>query len=185
MTRDNYELWNENYASTRKINHWPEVLEYEPLYETHLLHQKNSKLYGSFENEIKDMDQKISYFDGKKQYAIIAKKSELSKVVFKGIKVKYDDKHEKIISNDPLINTDDKIGDMFKYYNDNKNIINDWEDVFNKLHHNKAVSFLTGTFSRVIKTGAGNQIYYNNRVKTIGGDEIERGKIKEKTCLFK
>ena len=184
MTHINYESWDKNYASNRKIDHWPEVLEYEPLYKTHLLHQKNSKLYGSFEDELSGMDQKISYFDGKKQYAIISNKLEESKIVFKGIKVKYDDKHEKIISNDPLINTDNKIDNMFKYYNDNKNIINDWEDIFNKLHHNEPVSFLTGTFSRVIKTDMKNQIYYNNRVKTIGGSDIQRKDIKSRTCLY-
>ena len=184
MLYTDFEKWEKEYAGNELIDHWEEVEEYEPLYKTHKLFEKKSKLYGSFEDELKDLKQKVSYFDDKKQYAIITEQPEYSKITFKGINITYDGETKKIIANDPVINPNNKIDDLYKYYNNNKHILNDWEQVFKDLNENKPVCFLTGSFSRIIKKGNGNEINYNNRIKIIGGSEEQRKNIKKQSPLF-
>lgn len=184
MTYDNYLKWKETYGDINKINHWNIIENDEEKYKEHKIHESGSKIYGSFEDELKDCgEQKCSYFDAKKQYAIIMKNIKKSKITFKGMSVKYNDDGE-IIENDVRIYPDQVIENKYKYYNEHKKIINDWESIFDDLHNGKPVLFLTSSWSRVVKEEGGNLIRQHNRIKIIGGTKEEVDKIKKNSCLF-
>jgi len=50
-TYDNFVLWK-NKAKDIIVPHWREVEEYDPRYATHKLYEPNSKVFGSFEDEL-------------------------------------------------------------------------------------------------------------------------------------
>jgi hypothetical protein len=75
------------HLSKTIVPHWKEVEEYDPRYKTHKLYQPNSKVYGSFEDEYKQLNIKESFYLEKKNYLTIYEKDNklCYKNVFKGI----------------------------------------------------------------------------------------------------
>lgn len=78
----------EKLASKTIVPHWEEVEEYDPRYATHPLYSRNSKVFGSFENEY-DEKTKVNYFIDKKNYlSYFSDKGDFKdncKMSFKGV----------------------------------------------------------------------------------------------------
>lgn len=74
------------------VPHWKEVEDYEPKYATHKIYDDNSKVFGSFEDELKDMigDKYIFYCLEKKAwlYACSSNNTWDTKMRFKGLNEK-------------------------------------------------------------------------------------------------
>lgn len=71
-----------NHATKTTIPHWPEVEDDCPEYKTHKMYDPNSKIFGSFENELKDNN--LFYVVQKKGWAVF-KDEEYCKWGFKGV----------------------------------------------------------------------------------------------------
>mgnify|MGYP003111025522 CR=1 FL=1 len=73
----------QEFYKTAKVQAWDKAVEYDPKLEDHLLYDPNSKVYGSYEEELPS--NKESYFVQKKGYIIIGEKDDNTKIGFKGV----------------------------------------------------------------------------------------------------
>ena len=152
-----------NHLKNTNIICWDEFKEIDERYKNATLYDDNG-LFGQFEDELEGVNQSCSYFNKKKEYAIIDKDNEKSKIIMKGVSIKYN--NGKIISNDIYLNDDEyeKIKNMntneqIKYYDENKKNINDWENIFNNLVVNKKeVKFLSTQFMKHVKNMSNTSI---------------------------
>lgn len=64
--------WRDNYGSKIKVPHWKEVEKYDRRYKNHKLYEKNTKVFGSFEDE---------FHESNNYNAIMAKKCYVSMTV--------------------------------------------------------------------------------------------------------
>ncbi len=178
----------------RLVNHWPELEDIEPLYKTHRIYEKGSKIFGSFENELPDNN--ISIILGKKMWFSGMKNTQDkisdAKYKFKGLPLRaiYLDKSDPRQAN--LITTRVKNtvkGPIYEDKVDQNAIVEflvDCEDkgidcslnnpqiaftVFKDLAEEKSCQFITSQFEKVIKSGLRldvcNEIRIEHRIKEI------------------
>lgn len=59
--------WRDEYASKTNVRHWKEIEEFDSRYKDHKLFESNSKVYGSFEDELEESNN-LNIFIAKKCY---------------------------------------------------------------------------------------------------------------------
>lgn len=70
LRQEDFTKWRK-YAENIIVPHWEEVEIYDPRYKEHKLFKNNSKVFGSFEDEYKDNNNDLSYFEQKKTYLCV------------------------------------------------------------------------------------------------------------------
>jgi hypothetical protein len=80
------EVWIEEYAGKKEMMDlvWNNVLEFDERYGNHKLYEKDSKVFGSFENELSD-NNNLSYITMKKCYLVKNPDGTLDAFHFKGV----------------------------------------------------------------------------------------------------
>ena len=75
------------WAEVTPVPHWPEVEAYDERYRWHMLYSPNSKVFGSYENEL-DTENDLSYWSAPKQYLVTKKdpRGYHPHMSFKGVK---------------------------------------------------------------------------------------------------
>ena len=73
----------QEFYKTAKVQAWDKAIEYDAKLEDHLLYDPDSKVYGSYEEELPP--NKESYFVQKKGYIILGEKDDDTKIGFKGV----------------------------------------------------------------------------------------------------
>ena len=151
---ESFNRWKE-WASKINVRHWPEVEQYDDRYINHKIYEDNSKVFGSFEDEYKNLNINISYFKDKKEY-LCTHTSDLNTLKdpsfhFKGVGL-----------NDIIINDDEELEQMTKLtdkdlniiYNDKKykRIKDDFTGFFEMLYTNENVKILTCIFKKINST---------------------------------
>lgn len=175
------------FITSKKVPHWEEVEKYDERYKNHTLYNPKSKVFGSFEDELEEINKKISidqqkdlYFYAlqKKSWAYGIKSQNLNKFKFKGINGKtivlnFDDKNEwesfttindrlEVIKtkSDPESNIA-----LFRYSNnDNLRLEKNVFRFFNELYNGKSLYCMTMNFKKIVKN--------NNR--NVGVTDTER-----------
>ena len=170
-----FDKWNKWIQDENVIvPHWKEVEEYDARYKTHLIYQPNSKVFGSFEDELQEYqgDEYKFYCVEKKSWLYAWKNGEWeSKFRFKGLNdntllLTLD---EDFISHKTVNHKDgtsthswviregsDKIVDT--YYNTNKHLFLGKNSIssFDKLHKEKQITVLVNSFRKIVKNSARN-----------------------------
>lgn len=142
-----FNKWVENYGSKTIVPHCKEILKYDPRFATHKLYEANSKVFGSFEDEYKDMIITDSFFLQKKFYYVQATKRETGenadKMLCKGmckddivIPIEFDDDVSTEIK-EQIRNTGEYDG--IKY----KRIKDDPKEFYKNLYKNRTSKVLT------------------------------------------
>lgn len=143
----NWKKWiDENNV---KVPHWPEVEEIDARYKTHKIFDENSKVFGSFEDELAEMqgDEYIFYCLEKKSWLYGADKK--TKFKFKGI-----NDNSKLLTLEEdfikfkLINHKNDVQEV-KYYldDDTKKIMNFYENTNGLSHEKNAIEFFEKVYS--------------------------------------
>lgn len=159
--------WAENIKNKNiLVPHWPEIEKVVPIYKTHLLYEDHSKIFGSFENELKNIISK----DGKSIFYVLQKKSwgyfcgDKEEYRFKGVS----DKNIILNLDEPFIKTktiNHKNGDKETKYiikdgtdeelrefinkNANKCVSKNAHELFEKLYNDKEAYILSSTFKKI------------------------------------
>ena len=158
----NWKNWAENEKIV--VPHHKEVEEIDPRYKNHLIYQADSKVFGSFEDELEEMtgeDYKF-YCLEKKSWCYSA--DEDAKYRFKGI----NDNAQILTLQETFLTEKYKIKpnieqDVHKFYINNKhNAIGEKNQVrfFEKLYSEKEVYVLTSAFRKIVKNNNRN-VYYD------------------------
>lgn len=166
------------YLKVTPVGHWKESEKYDPRLKGAMMFNEDFKVFGGVEDELKKFDQKSSYYNKKKEYAIINNNPLKHAVHFKGLHIRYNDDGE-ITSNDIHINESnkhliyDEAGEvklneveLIKYYENNNNKINDWEAIFKDLViKGKDCSFLSNQFVKNLKNSKRTTILQEEKFK--------------------
>jgi hypothetical protein len=145
---ENFNKWNKIVGS-KVVPHWEEVEKYDERYKTHKIYEENSKVFGSYENELKDNN--LSYIAQKKAYLICNTETGYKKMSFKGINEKglYLNEDEAKL----LINKSNK--ELWYYYIENKNKkldnLNTCIEFFKNLCNNQICYVLMNVFKKNVK----------------------------------
>jgi hypothetical protein len=159
------------YAKNTPVPHWEEVLEYDARYETHKLYDENSKVFGSYENELDKMGTGInSYFSCVEKKSWCYSDNGKTKVCFKGLS-----KNSIILNGDEdiLIKKINAIGDVSlelcdksivenaikikDFFNDGNNTLQHKAvDFFKRLNNKEDVYVLCFSFSKSVKNNKQN-----------------------------
>lgn len=147
IDRESFDNWFKGFASTTIVPHWPEVEKYDNRYKDHKLYNKDSKVFGSFENEYEHKNNNINYFICKKNYLGTNKEEpteDNTTFRFKGIS-----------KNDILL--DDSVDykgmdneELYHLYNKSKKIKDNYILLFEKLYNEGHCKVLTQSFTRSI-----------------------------------
>ena len=149
------------------VPHHEEVELIDPRYKNHLIYQPNSKVFGSFEDELEDMvgnEYKFYCLEKKSWcYSVDGK----SKYRFKGINdnAQILEGNEKILSAEKKLSVSEK--DVNEFYINNKhNAIggtnpkgNNQERFFDKLFKDGEIYVLTSSFRKLVKNNNRNVDY--------------------------
>jgi len=174
------------YAETTIVPHWEEVEEYDDRYKTHTLYNPNSKVFGSFEDELEDYIGNDYEFFCLEKKCWLYKYDDNCKYRFKGI----NDRSMEIDMTDPPVwvdtikRTNKQTGEKEIGYcvNDEysleiNNYIEKHKDkqlkglnaykLFYKLHTEKSAYVLTSSFKKVVNNSTqaineDGEIIYNN-----------------------
>lgn len=163
------------------VPHWKEVEQYEPKYITHKIYESDSKIFGSFEDELNDMvGTNYRFYCLEKKawlYACNSNNVWNTKMRFKGI----NEKALLLNLNEPFIETkfinhrakdnkpewmetyycikDGSAQDVYEYYNSNKDkyLTNDNQlDFFKQLYNTGEAYVLVQSFNKVIRNNKRN-----------------------------
>ena len=160
-----FEAWNKWIKDANIIvPHHKEVEEIDPRYKDHLIYQAESKVFGSFEDELEEMkgnDYKF-YCLEKKSWCYSVDGN--AKYRFKGI----NDNAQILTLQEPILTDKHKLKpdmekEIHKFYNDNKhNSIGEKNQVrfFEKLYSEGEVYVLTNSFRKIVKNNNRNVDYY-------------------------
>lgn len=182
--------WVNNYASKHIVPHWPEVEKYDKRYKTHKLYEANSKVFGSFEDEYKNMVNNLAYFLQKKCYLVIDKdfykklnekiedgELETGRDIDKYIKKNTSFHFKGISKNDVIIKNVKEVENLskkklyHKFNSQSKNITrikDNYIKFFEHLYKNKTATILTSSLKKIT----------NNSKKNVNMDEPERTNLK-------
>lgn len=136
------------YACNTKVPHWPELELIDARYKDHKLYNPNTKVFGSFENELKDNNR---FFCMQKKMWLCYKEEKNGSFGYckwgaKGI-------GERSLILDSKINMSQK--EYYKYFNKHKNkslkLTENKVKLFKQLHTNKKAFVLTLSFRKSVK----------------------------------
>lgn len=171
----------EEYTNKLKniiVPHWEEVEEYDPRYKEHKLFNENSKVFGSFEDELKDMNNiegdktYKSYFVQKKSWAYIV--NDKYKFKFKGLNEKslplYNMDILKEEKKEIKLNISSK--ELNKYYNDNKDkclgaSAENVKNFYGELKNKKYCFVVTTNIRKNVKNANIHKLQFNFMLKKI------------------
>jgi len=160
------------------VPHWEEVEKYDERYKTHKIYDDNSKVFGSYEDELKEMigDKYHFYCLQKKSWFYSADNNQ--KFRFKGLNpnsqfIEFDNKivDKKIMKHKDgsetvkyILNIDDK--ERYNYYVENKNnsLDNNALKFFDDLYKNNESLVICSSFRRIVK----------NSLRDVENDDNER-----------
>ena len=168
---DNWAKW----AKKTPVKHWEEIEQFDIRYKTHKLYNENSKVFGSFENELKNNN--IFYALQKKFWLVANKKDgeiDYIKTRFKGI------------NPNSLILPDTENNIVLRKYKkdgvfdieENISIINDGEKVFSWIQNNYSNLVVGGDYDKYGKTKEDkgelcNQIqFFDNLYKNLSSNVL-------------
>ncbi len=192
MGIDAFNKWDKEYANKTLVPHWKEIEKIDERYKTHKLYENNSKVYGSFEEELNE-NNKGGIFTNKKCWLVIdggydyKNKKLINKFGFKGVS-KQDlylnnldlDFIEKKTINKRNGTIEEKyfISDYqkaYKYYSNNidKQFKNCSEELFTNLFDNEYVYVLCQNFKKVIK---------NSKINTDINEKERFNKLNNSIC---
>ena len=148
----------QEYYKTAKVEAWDKAIQYDKRLANHLLYDPNSKVYGSYEEELSPNTE--SFFLQKKGYIIIGKDNKDTKIGFKGVP-----KTALLLNGDESFMTGKKdkdgkikytIDDQKKaidYYNENrdKQIQNNPKKFGSSIFKNRYGYVLTTSFRKIVK----------------------------------
>lgn len=155
------------------VPHWEEVEKVDERYKTHKIYEDNSKVFGSFEDELKEIESTTNEY----YFYCLQKKSWLygcenpinkkykEKFRFKGLNPNSQliNKNNDIITTlttkketKYIINIKEK--DIYNYYENNKNnsLENNAKDFFEEVYKNKNALILCSSFRRIVKNSLHN-----------------------------
>ena len=167
------------------VPHWEEVEEYEPKYKTHLIYQADSKVFGSYEDELEE------YIGDEYQFICVEKKSWLyawkdkgkwkNKYRFKGLndrallltmKEDFIKKKKMTKNGEPILKVmmkeemdykkvedyQNQFKNINKYYNENPHLYLGVNAIpfFEKLFKDKEIYTLVSSFRKIVKNSARN-----------------------------
>ncbi len=158
-----------NWIETNNIivPHWPEVEEYDPRYKNHLIYDPNSKVFGSYEDELEDMiaENYVFYCVEKKSWCYSA--GGKTKFKFKGINpralivdesnpllVKVECRNTKTKQIETKLKLlPDTQEQVYEYCENNKHLTleNNAVQFFDKLYTNGEGYVFTNSFRRIVK----------------------------------
>lgn len=153
------------------VPHWPEVEKYDERYKTHLIYQKKSKVFGSFENELEDMKgvNYTFYRPQKKCWAYIVKDENNNLVIDNKGNPMNKFRLKGVNTSDLLLDGDEKFiffkgskiehqEDLYEYCcnNPHKSINNNVEKFFEQLHNDKYARVLCHSFKKIVKNSLHN-----------------------------
>ena len=179
-----------DYYSKNYVPYWDKVLKYDKRYKGHKLYEPNSKVFGSYENEMDELPNNDRFYCFQKKSwvcidtkAYIAKKENSFKMSFKGVpknaiiidnpettkynwlKLTYNKKGtQKQIKKDyevEIIN--DK--ECLEFYQTGKTIKDNLIYFCDELYNKKYIYVLTQNFKRVVKNTSRNITDLNNTEK--------------------
>ena len=148
-----------DYAMKTKVRHWDEVEKYDARYKDHTIYNPNSKVFGSFEDELGD----INKTDGEPVFCCVQKKCWLYS---KGSDVKYrfkglNDNNIILTGKEPFLKIDakgkyildvDMKEEINDFYNDKKNILkNNATGFFKDVYNKKEVIILCQQFKKNVR----------------------------------
>ena len=184
-------VWEEWVKSNNvKVPHWEEVYKYDTRYKTHLIYERNSKIFGSFEDELEGL------VGGDYRFYCLEKKSWLysvdgkAKFRFKGLNenailldnenLENDEIFETITTkhNTGLTTTKYSLGDdnrkTHEYYNaaSKKNIGNNSVKFFDRVYTDGHAYLLCSSFRKIVKNSLhdvtlGDDERYNDNMNKI------------------
>ena len=152
----------QEFYKSAKVQAWDKAIQYDPKLGDHLLYDPNSKVYGSYEEELPK--NKESYFVQKKGYIIIGEDDSNTKIGFKGVP-----KNALLLTGDEPFMTGKtqkhkQHGDIIKYTIDNqkeaidyfnentdKQIQNNPKKFGATLYDNRYAYVLTTSFRKIVK----------------------------------
>ena len=179
-----------NYYTTNEVPYWDKVLQYDKRYKGHKLYEPNSKVFGSYENEMDELpnNDRFYCFQKKSWVCIDTKaykegKEDSYKMSFKGVpknsillpnpdKIKYDwlkithnkEGTKKAEKKDFEIEiTDDK--KCLEYYENGISIKDNLIEFCSELYNKKYIYVLTQNFKRVVKNNSRNVLSLDNKDK--------------------
>ena len=148
----------QEYYKTAKVQAWDKAIQYDNRLGDHLLYDPNSKVYGSYEEELSP--NKESFFLQKKGYIIIGEDNANTKIGFKGVPktallLKGDESFMtgKKDKDGKIKYTIDNQKEAIDYYNENtdKQIQNNPKEFGSSIFKNRYGYVLTTSFRKIVK----------------------------------
>lgn len=179
LTLENAKDWLA-FASSALVPHWEEVEKIDPRYKTHKLYEADSKVFGSFEDELNELNSAFEEKQEKPAFFVLQKKAwfygttKINKYRFKGVNPKNsfiitekDGLTKKLKSGKySLIK---KASEIFKWSlkNENRLVENNPINLFKELYENKEVLVLTSSFRKNIKDNSLTRHYMVKNCKIV------------------